>query len=61
MNFFDRIHRAAGNGQGVTLSALDVQMLMDLCGDAMAKAEADLAAWRERLAEYERMGTPTGQ
>ena len=55
MDVFDRIHGAAGNGQGVTLSALDVQMLMDLCGDAMAKAEADLELWRERLGKIERM------
>ena len=64
MNVFDRIHKASQSEQGITLSALEVHVLMDLCGDAMAQAEMDLAAWRERLAEYERIadrqGNPVG-
>ena len=53
-NVFARIHAANAAGNGITLSPADVELIMDLCGEAMAKADAAWEEWRERLEDYDR-------
>ena len=60
MDVFERIGQAKGAGEGINLSAADVELLMDLCGDAIAKAESQVEEWRERFADYDRRSADAG-
>lgn len=53
-NVFQKLGDASTNGTGATLSFADVDLLMDLVGDALGQAENEFDAWIERLEDYER-------
>ena len=51
-DMFYRIHDAATQGRSVELSAAEVNLLQDLCGDALAQAESELLKWKDRYEEF---------
>ena len=53
-NVFDRLHKASTSGQSITLSFAEVQLLWDMLGDELGKAETELERWADRFKEFER-------
>ena len=53
-NVFAKLHKARTQCKGVALGFADVELLCDVLGDEIAKAEAEYEQWRERFTEYER-------
>ena len=53
-NPFTRIHQANVDCTELTLSPADLELIMDLLGDEISKAETRVNEWRERFADYDR-------
>ena len=53
-NVFDRLHKASTSGQSITLSFAEVQLLWDMLGDELGKAEAELEKRPDLQDEFER-------
>jgi hypothetical protein len=47
MDVFDRMHKANSNGLGIELSHADLELVYELAGDALAKAQQDIDTWQE--------------
>lgn len=50
-NVFERIDKAHARRQGITLTSAEVELLIQLCGDAIHKAEGDVDQWNDLIAE----------
>ena len=55
MNVFEKLHEASQTAIGVTLTELDVHLLLETAGDAIFEAEAGYDKWREIFEECERI------
>lgn len=54
INVFDKMHTAVTQGNGVTLSSAELELLYEVAGDALAKAECELNKWIEVIEDYQR-------
>ena len=50
---FDKIRDATQSHEGVNLSSADLELLLEILGDAYDEAENEFETWQERLREYE--------
>ena len=58
---FDKIRDATQSHEGVNLSSADLELLLEILGDAYDEAENEFETWQERLREYELIRKIEGQ
>ena len=58
---FDKIRDATQSHEGVNLSSADLELLLEILGDAYDEAENEFETWQERLREYELIRKLEGQ
>lgn len=58
---FDKIRDATQSHEGVNLSSADLELLLEIFGDAYDEAENEFETWQERLREYELIRKIEGQ
>ena len=60
MSVFDKMHKAQQQGRGVTLTYAELELLYELVGDALGKAESELERWRSILEQFQRSSEDDG-
>ena len=55
---FEKLHEAAQNGGGVTLTFAEIELLLSVLGDDFGLAEQEYEKWRDIFEDYERYSRP---